>query len=258
MDADPLGRELRLAEAAYDLNRHELTARHAVRALALCPDSARAKYHLARSLYLRNRDDEAEPLFLELIASDPDVAHAYGYLGDICRYRGDPASLRTALAWYRQARTRDPGRASRTRWVVHVLRRLGRADDAADEAEGALAQHPQNAGLLEEAARVALDRNRRVAAARLTRRLLRAAPDDPEAHDVMESLALTYGRFRLAAHHHRLRTRLDPGSADSGDTLPQRLASALIDRCVYPGPALALLDRFPLRRYPFAGRPAAP
>jgi hypothetical protein len=87
----------------------------------------RLKLETAQELRAQSRLDEAEALYLSLLAEQPKLVRALAGLGHIARARGEP---RWALKYYQAALEADPTRADLKLKLAAQLRKLARFREA--------------------------------------------------------------------------------------------------------------------------------
>lgn len=174
------------------------------------------------------RLDEAEALYREALAAEPESMDALHFLGVIALQRGDPAR---AVELISQALSRNAANAPACNNLGLALAALGRRDEAVLRTLEALALQPGYADALAnlerllkgQAPRTEADRdalmilggahssaNRLDEAADCMRRILAREPADANAHNLLANVLRNQARHREAIGHYELAIAHDP------------------------------------------------
>ena len=154
-------------------------------ALRLDPRFAPAMVNLADLYRSTSRDGEAETLLREAIVAQPTYAPAFHALGLLLARKHDIASAVDALG---KAATLAPDN-ERFAYVYGVaLNSAGRSKDAIAVLEAAGKRHPVSVDILVALATIARDMGDRAAAISYAERLMKVAPNNRQAHALLEGL----------------------------------------------------------------------
>jgi predicted CXXCH cytochrome family protein len=183
-NADRPEAHLDLAILATRQGDLDVARREAELALAIDPGLVPAAVNLADALRASGRDDLAESVLRDASKRNPESPDLHYALGLLHVRRGRPEAAHAALA--RAADLADDGRFAYPLGLLLVEEE--RTDEGLRVLADALAQRPGDRQLLVALATLHRDRGEREAALRYARRLLEAAPGDPGAAQLVESL----------------------------------------------------------------------
>jgi Tfp pilus assembly protein PilF len=127
---------------SHDRDQWHAATREAEQAVHLAPESSLCHYALASVLEKRNRLPEALQAARESLRLDPYQPHVFALAGSIqLRQQDWPGALDSAT----QGMAMDPDNEQCATIRSLALERLGRKQDAAQEAEAAVARNPDSA-----------------------------------------------------------------------------------------------------------------
>jgi tetratricopeptide (TPR) repeat protein len=131
--------DVELAEALFEMGRHDEAAAICQTVMATSPETPRARRLLALALHERGDDAEALPLLEVEVAENPDDAHLHVGLGDILASLQRPTQ---AIESYRTALELDPSCCSAHHGWGLCLAQLENFAAAVDHYQAALALDP--------------------------------------------------------------------------------------------------------------------
>lgn len=142
---------LNLGYLARQRGDSEAALKYFETARAASPHRTRPKLEMAQELRTLSRLDEAEALYLEVLAKQPKLVRALTSLGNIARTRNDH---RKALHYYKAALAEEPDRTDLKLKVAGQLRKLLRIREAEVAYRNILNDEPDHPGIRERLRRL--------------------------------------------------------------------------------------------------------
>jgi tetratricopeptide (TPR) repeat protein len=187
------------------------------RAVALEPESAQWVVDLSWVLLERGEPEAALRLVRSRMAAQPAEPEYPNLVGQILLEQGDLAGAERA---FRQTIEIDPSYVHSYLNLARMARRSGRIEDARGLYQEALAQHPNDAGVLREIGEFEYNRGRTGAAIDAFEASLRADPNSAlTTADLARALADAGRDLPRALELARLARAQDPTSADYAEAL---------------------------------------
>jgi predicted O-linked N-acetylglucosamine transferase (SPINDLY family) len=177
-------------------------------------------FALALQHHQAGRLAEAEALYRQILAAQPDHAAAMHNLGVIARQRGD---LGAAVHWIQQSVALDPTDADAQSNLGAIYCSLGRLDDAIACFERAAALAPNHMDKQNALGVVLFDRNRLDEAEAAFCRALALQPGCAAAHNNLGIVLARQGRREAALAAYQRALELDPGHAEAHNNLGSML-----------------------------------
>jgi predicted O-linked N-acetylglucosamine transferase (SPINDLY family) len=159
---------------------------------------------------------EAEALYRQVLAADPNHAPSWHLLGLVAHQLGRND---VALQWMGRAIALDGGQAVFHSNLGNVLRAAGDRDRAEISLRRAIQLDPQLADAHNNLGNVLLDRGQAEAAAEAYRQAIRLRPDFPEPHNNLGTLLHARGRIDEAIEHYQQAVRANPRYVDAYNNL---------------------------------------
>lgn len=164
--------------------------------LASCPGDARLLHRLGVVAAQRGRLPEAERYLAESISKDPDHAEAHNNLGNLRQLQGE---LEEATACYRRCLEIDPSNAKAHFNLGVVMARAASLDEAIGAYRRALEIDPGLSEALHNLGMILLNRNELDEAGQCFERALELNPSDASNHENLGALRRVQGRLAEAA-----------------------------------------------------------
>jgi len=177
--------ENHLGEALAARGRFDEAAPHYEASLRMNPRYPEARVNVANALARRGNADDAEAQYRQAIALDPNLPEAHNGLGVLLASRGDYAGAAQA---YRAALALRPRYAEAQSNLGNALRNQGDFAGAIEAYEITIALQPGWLDVWIGLARAQAAMGRLQDAERTLRAVLARAPDDAEAHTLLNQL----------------------------------------------------------------------
>jgi tetratricopeptide (TPR) repeat protein len=177
---------LQLGATYAEAREYELARRELERTVALAPEEAVAWGQLGKLQLVTRQLDEAERALQRAMRLQPDRASYPALLGEVYRQRGDPASTRKAVSFFRQALALQPEDADAYHRLGLAYQRLGQLGEAALALTAATRFAPAEAAPYLALSQVERSRGHEAEATRALsnfRRLQQSQPGDPRGPD---------------------------------------------------------------------------
>lgn len=185
-------------------------ARYAERPADAAGSAVGVLFTRAVALLQAKRLEEAETLYLKVLAANPNHAGSLNHLGVIARARGD---LEKAVSFIRRALTIRPDDVSALVNLGGVLRLLGEYEEAISACRKAISLKPASTEAYTNLGNLLMEIKRPHEAVFAFEEVLKIAPPTPNAYLRLGIALAELKRMEAAAEAYEKAVALDPGSA---------------------------------------------